>query len=297
MTLHQPRPRTPGSAAGQRRPHRAGGPTASRAGPTPTAPGSTTPRSRSQADVDTELMLEEGALVLERAPRRGRPHRRAAGRARRRRRCGLRDTTRPAGRAAQGRHRPLGRGRARRPPAARPRHPVGRAAPARRARAGALPAPGTRSSRAARARPTTRRSTAGPPARSRTAAQRLPAIAAMGFDVVYLTPVHPIGQAAKKGPNNTLDARPEDPGSPYAIGSADGGHDAIHPDLGTFEDFDAFVAESRRLGHGGRHGPRAAVLPRPPVGDRPTPSGSPPAPTAPSPTPRTRRRSTRTSTR
>ena len=53
---------------------------------------------------------------------------------------------------------------------------------------------------------------------------------------------HPIGQAAKKGPNNTLDASAEDPGSPYAIGSPDGGHDAIHPDLGTFEDFDAFVA-------------------------------------------------------
>ena len=82
----------------------------------------------------------------------------------------------------------------------------------------------------------------------RTAAKRLPAIAAMGFDVVYLTPIHPIGQAAKKGPNNTLDAGPEDPGSPYAIGSPDGGHDAIHPDLGTFEDFDAFVAEARRLG-------------------------------------------------
>ncbi len=82
----------------------------------------------------------------------------------------------------------------------------------------------------------------------RTAAKRLPAIAAMGFDVVYLTPIHPIGQAAKKGPNNTLDARPEDPGSPYAIGSPDGGHDAIHPDLGTFADFDAFVAESERLG-------------------------------------------------
>jgi len=82
----------------------------------------------------------------------------------------------------------------------------------------------------------------------RTAATRLPAIAEMGFDVVYLTPVHPIGQAAKKGPNNTLDARPEDPGSPYAIGSADGGHDAIHPDLGTFDDFDAFVAQARRLG-------------------------------------------------
>ena len=82
----------------------------------------------------------------------------------------------------------------------------------------------------------------------RTAAERLPAIAGMGFDVIYLTPIHPIGQAAKKGPNNTLDARPEDPGSPYAIGSPDGGHDAIHPDLGTFEDFDAFVAEAERLG-------------------------------------------------
>ena len=82
----------------------------------------------------------------------------------------------------------------------------------------------------------------------RTAAERLPAIAAMGFDVVYLTPIHPIGTTARKGPNNTLDAGPEDPGSPYAIGSADGGHDAIHPDLGTFEDFDAFVARTEELG-------------------------------------------------
>ena len=82
----------------------------------------------------------------------------------------------------------------------------------------------------------------------RTAAQRLPAIAAMGFDVVYLTPIHPIGTTARKGPNNTLDAGPDDPGSPYAIGSADGGHDAIHPDLGTFADFDAFVARTEELG-------------------------------------------------
>ena len=82
----------------------------------------------------------------------------------------------------------------------------------------------------------------------RTAAERLPAVAEMGFDVVYLTPVHPIGQAAKKGPNNTLDAAPEDPGSPYAIGSPDGGHDAIHPDLGDFDDFDAFVARAEELG-------------------------------------------------
>ncbi|WP_406831621.1 alpha-1,4-glucan--maltose-1-phosphate maltosyltransferase [Pedococcus sp. KACC 23699] len=82
----------------------------------------------------------------------------------------------------------------------------------------------------------------------RTAAERLPAIAAMGFDVVYLTPIHPIGTTARKGPNNTLHAGPEDPGSPYAIGSPDGGHDAIHPDLGTFEDFDAFVARTEELG-------------------------------------------------
>jgi len=82
----------------------------------------------------------------------------------------------------------------------------------------------------------------------RTAAERLPGIAAMGFDVVYLTPVHPIGRTFRKGRNNSLEALPGDPGSPYAIGSADGGHDAIHPDLGTFDDFDAFVARARDLG-------------------------------------------------
>ncbi|MDN5790038.1 MAG: alpha-1,4-glucan--maltose-1-phosphate maltosyltransferase [Micrococcales bacterium] len=82
----------------------------------------------------------------------------------------------------------------------------------------------------------------------RTAAKRLPGIAAMGFDVVYLTPIHPIGTTARKGPNNSLVAGPEDPGSPYAIGSSEGGHDAIHPDLGTFEDFDHFVAEAARNG-------------------------------------------------
>ncbi|MCU1425250.1 MAG: alpha-amylase [Microbacteriaceae bacterium] len=67
----------------------------------------------------------------------------------------------------------------------------------------------------------------------RTAAKRLPAVAAMGFDVVYLPPIHPIGRSFRKGPNNTLNAAPDDPGSPWAIGSADGGHDAIHPELGT----------------------------------------------------------------
>nr|WP_246061584.1 alpha-1,4-glucan--maltose-1-phosphate maltosyltransferase [Lapillicoccus jejuensis] len=82
----------------------------------------------------------------------------------------------------------------------------------------------------------------------RTAAERLPAVAAMGFDVVYLTPIHPIGTTARKGRNNTLVAQEGDPGSPYAIGSPDGGHDAIHPDLGTFEDFDHFVATARAEG-------------------------------------------------
>ena len=80
------------------------------------------------------------------------------------------------------------------------------------------------------------------------AAERLPAIAAMGFDVVYLPPIHPIGQTHRKGPNNTLDPGPDDPGSPWAIGSEAGGHDAIHPDLGTIDDFDAFVARAGELG-------------------------------------------------
>ncbi|MEY9994365.1 starch synthase (maltosyl-transferring) [Streptomyces sp. V4I8] len=82
----------------------------------------------------------------------------------------------------------------------------------------------------------------------RTAARRLPAIAAMGFDVVYLPPVHPIGTTFRKGPNNTLSAGPDDVGVPWAIGSPEGGHDAIHPDLGTIEDFDHFVAKAGELG-------------------------------------------------
>ncbi|WP_405790690.1 alpha-1,4-glucan--maltose-1-phosphate maltosyltransferase [Streptomyces sp. NBC_00029] len=82
----------------------------------------------------------------------------------------------------------------------------------------------------------------------RTAAERLPAIAAMGFDVVYLPPVHPIGSTYRKGPNNTLSAGSWDPGVPWAIGSTEGGHDAVHPELGTMEDFDAFVGRARELG-------------------------------------------------
>ncbi|MFF5430978.1 alpha-1,4-glucan--maltose-1-phosphate maltosyltransferase [Streptomyces griseofuscus] len=82
----------------------------------------------------------------------------------------------------------------------------------------------------------------------RTAARRLRPIAEMGFDVVYLPPIHPIGSTFRKGPNNSLTAGPEDVGVPWAIGSHEGGHDAIHPDLGTIEDFDHFVREARELG-------------------------------------------------
>jgi starch synthase (maltosyl-transferring) len=80
------------------------------------------------------------------------------------------------------------------------------------------------------------------------AAQRLPAIADMGFDVVYLPPIHPIGKVNRKGRNNTLVAHPDDVGSPWAIGSDEGGHDAVHPQLGTQEDFRAFVDRTRELG-------------------------------------------------
>jgi starch synthase (maltosyl-transferring) len=71
---------------------------------------------------------------------------------------------------------------------------------------------------------------------------RLPEIAGLGFDVVYLTPIHPIGRINRKGRNNSLTAGPDDPGSPYAIGAAEGGHDAVHPELGTLDDFRRFVA-------------------------------------------------------
>jgi starch synthase (maltosyl-transferring) len=72
--------------------------------------------------------------------------------------------------------------------------------------------------------------------------------AAMGFDVVYLPPIHPIGRAHRKGRNNSLSAQPGEPGSPWAIGAAEGGHTAVHPDLGTLDDFDHFVKEAGRRG-------------------------------------------------
>jgi starch synthase (maltosyl-transferring) len=81
-----------------------------------------------------------------------------------------------------------------------------------------------------------------------TAAKRLPAVKAMGFDVLYLPPVHPIGEVNRKGPNNTLTPQPGDPGSPWAIGSKHGGHDTIHPDLGTIDDFRSFVQKAADAG-------------------------------------------------
>jgi starch synthase (maltosyl-transferring) len=80
------------------------------------------------------------------------------------------------------------------------------------------------------------------------ATKRLAAIAAMGFDIVYLPPIHPIGTTARKGPNNTLVPGPGDPGSPWAIGGPEGGHTAIHPDLGTLDDLHRFRAEAAELG-------------------------------------------------
>jgi starch synthase (maltosyl-transferring) len=76
----------------------------------------------------------------------------------------------------------------------------------------------------------------------------LPRLSELGFDVIYLPPIHPIGTTNRKGPNNSLVAGPDDPGSPWAIGSAEGGHDAIDPGLGTWADFDALVAAAQDSG-------------------------------------------------
>jgi starch synthase (maltosyl-transferring) len=77
---------------------------------------------------------------------------------------------------------------------------------------------------------------------------RLPYVAAMGFDVVYFPPIQPIGHVNRKGPNNTLEAKPGDVGSPWAIGSAEGGHKAVLPELGSIEDFRRLAARARELG-------------------------------------------------
>ncbi|MFC5696266.1 alpha-1,4-glucan--maltose-1-phosphate maltosyltransferase [Pseudomonas sp. GCM10022186] len=95
------------------------------------------------------------------------------------------------------------------------------------------------------------RSESGDPKRHGTFAdvrRRLPDIARMGFDVLYFPPIHPIGRTHRKGPNNSLQAGPDDPGSPYAIGSEEGGHEAIHPQLGSLEDFRMLVDSARAHG-------------------------------------------------
>jgi starch synthase (maltosyl-transferring) len=95
------------------------------------------------------------------------------------------------------------------------------------------------------------RSAGTDPSRSATFAEasaRLPYIASMGFDVLYLPPIHPIGRSYRKGRNNSLEPRAGDPGSPWAIGSAEGGHTAVEPGLGTIEDFDRFRADAERAG-------------------------------------------------
>jgi starch synthase (maltosyl-transferring) len=79
-------------------------------------------------------------------------------------------------------------------------------------------------------------------------AARLPEIAAMGFDVIYLPPIHPIGVTHRKGRNNSVTCEPHDVGSPWAIGGKEGGHDGVHPELGRIEDFDALVKEAAELG-------------------------------------------------
>ncbi|MGB3732728.1 MAG: maltotransferase domain-containing protein [Microbacterium sp.] len=82
----------------------------------------------------------------------------------------------------------------------------------------------------------------------RSAIKRLPGVAGMGFDILYLVPVHPIGTTNRKGRNNSLTTEPGDPGSPYAIGSAEGGHDAIHSELGTEKDFRALLRAAQKEG-------------------------------------------------
>ena len=93
------------------------------------------------------------------------------------------------------------------------------------------------------------RSASPDPSRSATFAEAtslLPYVQAMGFDILYLPPIHPIGRSFRKGRNNSLTAGPTDPGSPWAIGSAEGGHTAVEPALGTLDDFDRFVTAARR---------------------------------------------------
>lgn len=199
-----------------------------------------------EAGVDVELMLAEGAVLLERAAGRADLPPEVAARLRDGV-TGLRDTSRPpqarlaAGLAPEV-HESLDAHPLREHVSSSPTYPL--LVQRELALYGSWYEFFPRSE-GATYDPATRRWTSGT---LRTAAERLPAIAAMGFDIAYLTPVHPIGTTYRKGRNNSLTTEPGDPGSPYAIGSPDGGHDAIHPELGTFENFDAFVATARENG-------------------------------------------------
>ena len=142
------------------------------------------------------------------------------------------------------------------------------------------------------------RSQSGDPNRHGTfddVVRRLPAIRDMGFDVVYFPPIHPIGKTNRKGRNNALKAGPDDPGSPYAIGSDDGGHDAIHPALGTFDGLPASLLGSAEARSRNRARFRHPGLSRPSLAASSIPNGSPGGPTGRSATRRIRRRNTRTS--
>src|SRR5262249_28360431 len=88
----------------------------------------------------------------------------------------------------------------------------------------------------------------GKPSTFREAERRIADIRDLGFDVIYLPPIHPIGVTHRKGKNNSLVADPDSPGSPWAIGNRHGGHTAVDPSLGTIEDFDHFVATANRIG-------------------------------------------------
>ena len=98
--------------------------------------------------------------------------------------------------------------------------------------------------------------------------QALPRLAELGFDVVYLPPIHPIGSTNRKGRDNALVAAADDPGSPWAIGSPAGGHTAVHPELGTIDDLDRLVEGGTRPRHRGRARPGVPGVARPPVADR-----------------------------
>ena len=129
----------------------------------------------------------------------------------------------------------------------------------------------------------------------RGVAQVVPRLAELGFDVLYLPPVHPIGRTNRKGRNNTLAAERGDPGSPWAIGGAEGGHTALHPELGDDRDFERMVVARARAASRSRSTSRSR--PRPTTrGWSSTPSGSTAAPTGRSSTRRTRPSATRTST-